>query len=111
MLYFELPPRGTPEAAPSVTLTAYFIDSVTEAPVAATIYLFDDLIERPPQPDDPVSANVTGFAVELPAVFSGRLVVRALGYHEWNVLLQHRVKTSLEMVVPVRLVPVTGQEI
>ena len=77
LLYIELPPGGTPEADPTVTVTAYIIDSVTEAPVVATVYLFEDLFERSPQPEDLLAANVTGFALELPAVYSGHLVVRA----------------------------------
>jgi len=111
LLYIELPPGGTPEADPTVTLTAYIIDSVTEAPVVATVYLYEDLFERSPQPDDRLAANVTGFALELPAVYSGHLVVRADGYHEWNFVLQHRVKTSRVMTLPVRMERVTGEEI
>ena len=92
-------------------MTAYIIDGVTEAPVMATVFLYQDDLARAPQPDDLLAADVTGFAVELPAVYTGRLVVRAAGYHEWNFVLQHRVKTSRVMTLPVRLVPMMGKEI
>ena len=54
-------------------------------------------------------ADATDFFVKLPAVFSGRLVVRAEGYREWEMLLEHSVKTSRTMKGPVQLVPQTTQ--
>jgi len=65
-------------------------------------------VRREPQPDDLLAADVTGSAAKLPAVYTGRLIVRAVGYHEWNFVLQHRVKTSRVMTLPVQ---VMGEEI
>ena len=73
--------------------------------MVATVYLFEDLFERSPQPEDRLAANVTGFALELPAVYSGHLVVRADGYREWEMVLEHRIKTSRTMKGPVQLAP------
>lgn len=62
--------------------------------MVAPVHLFDDMTDHTPQPKDLLLANVTGFAVKLPAIYSGRLLVRTGGYQDRNVVLQHRVKTS-----------------
>lgn len=105
LVYMDLPARDAPDADPTITYIGFIVDRDTGAPLAAAVYLFADQVRREPQPADLVVADATDFFVKLPAVFSGRLVVRAEGYREWEMLLEHRIKTSRTMKGPVQLAP------
>ncbi len=105
LIYMDLPARDAPDEDPTFTYIGFIVDRDTGAPVASAVYLFADQVRREPQPADLVVADATDFFVKLPAVFSGRLVVRAEGYRDWEVMLEHHVKTSRTMKGPVQLVP------
>ena len=105
LVYRSLPERGTPDAEPTFTYIGFVVDRDSGAPVAAAVYLFRDQVRREPQPADLVVSDATDFFVKLPADFSGRLVVRAEGYRDWEVMLEHHVKTSRTMKGPVQLMP------
>ena len=110
LVYLDLPARDAPDADPTFTYIGFIVDRDTGAPVTAAAYLFADQVRREPQPADLVVADATdSFVVKLPADFNGRLIVRAEGYREWEMQLEHSVKTSRTMKGPVQLVPQTTQ--
>jgi hypothetical protein len=111
MVSITLPSRGTPEAFATLEIFSQIVDITTGAPVAADVYVLSDQELREPLPDELLASQVLAFRLTLPSKLSGRLLVRAPGYRDWDVRLEYNVKTSRVLEGPVEMIRLSGEDL
>lgn len=96
-----LPGTGPTEESPVMTVNVYITDVQSGGPVAAELWLNDELI----------GSGQSVYTFFLPAQFEGVLRVKEKGYKDFATGIQYTIKRSRTIDAPVRLEKELGTKI
>lgn len=103
--------RGKGEVSAVMVLRVLVLDAGTGEPLEADVYWVPSREWRPPRIEEWQAQGVHQFTLSLGAAESGWLVVMREGYAVWRLRVRYEIATSKEMVMPVRLRRLVGNEL